>query len=503
MAIELSPSIVGSLFGALEYLTSYPYGCVEQTMSSFLPNIVVMQAVRDLGLKVDLNQAALQEKTRAGLDKLYSLQHEDGGWGWWETDDSHPFMTAYVVGGLSQAQASGVNVNAEAIQKGAAWVLNAFQKDPKLAADLRAYMVYALAAAGRSDASAVSQVFDQRSKLSPYGQALLGLALELNKDARTGDIANALEAAAQQDQEQAWWPSTRDQLLDFAEDATPEATAYAVKFISHQKPGSALLPKAALWLMNHRNEGYWWSSTKQTAMVIYGLTDYLKATNELNPNLTATVYVNDRAVVTRKFDSATGVVNPGITIDESKLDGAINHVRVTTSGQGRLYYSARAESYSTEDKLQKTGSVALNIVREYFRLVPAQDGGRIVYDTAPLDRTVAAGDTLAVRLTVTGGEWKYLMVEDPIPAGTEFIANDNSYELRKKPSWWGWWFTRRELHDDRMAIFQMRFPAGQQEYFYLLKVVNPGAFQISPARVQPMYQPGVVSTTESRRLEVK
>jgi len=503
LSIQMAPSIAGSLFGALEYLTSYPYGCVEQTMSSFLPNIVVTQAMRDLGLKVDLDQAALQEKIRAGLDRLYGLQHDDGGWGWWETDESQPFMTAYVVAGLAQAQAAGLAVKPEAIPKGAAWVLSSFQKDARLAADLRAYMVYALAMAARTDATAVNQVYEQRGKLSPYGLALLGLALELNKDARAADLAAALEAAAQQDQEQAWWPATRDQLLDFTEDATPESTAYAVKFLSHQRPASALLPKAALWLMNHRNEGYWWSSTKQTAMVIYGLTDFLKAANELNPNLTATVYVNDRAVLTRKFDQATDIANPAITIDESKLDAAVNHVRVTTSGQGRLYFSTRAESYSTEDKLQKTGSVALNVVREYFRLVPVQEGGRIVYDTTPLAGPVAAGDTLAVRLTVTGAEWKYLMLEDPIPAGAEFIQRDSAYELRQRPPWWGWWFTRRELHDDRMTIFQTWFPAGQQEYFYLLKVVNPGAFHISPARVQPMYQPGLLSTTESRRLEVK
>ncbi len=40
-----------------------------------------------------------------------------------------------------------------------------------------------------------------------------------------------------------------------------------------------------------------------------------------------------------------------------------------------------------------------------------------------------------------------------------------------------------------MAIFQTYFPQGQQQYFYLLKVVNPGVFQVSPARVQPMYNP--------------
>jgi uncharacterized protein YfaS (alpha-2-macroglobulin family) len=46
LRIEVSPSIAGALFGALDYLTSYPYGCTEQTMSSFLPNIVVAQTLK-------------------------------------------------------------------------------------------------------------------------------------------------------------------------------------------------------------------------------------------------------------------------------------------------------------------------------------------------------------------------------------------------------------------------------------------------------------------------
>jgi alpha-2-macroglobulin len=54
-----------------------------------------------------------------------------------------------------------------------------------------------------------------------------------------------------------------------------------------------------------------------------------------------------------------------------------------------------------------------------------------------------------------------------------------------------------------VAMFQVWFPQGRQEYFYLLKVVNRGVFQVSPARVQPMYQTGVLATTEARRLEVK
>ena len=116
-------------------------------------------------------------------------------------------MTAYVVAGLAQAKAAGVQVDADRMENGKKWIAKTFAADPKLAFDLRAYMQYALAVAGGPDANGLGQVFDQRAKLSPYGLAILGLALETVKDARAAEIAGALEQAAQQDSEQAWWPA--------------------------------------------------------------------------------------------------------------------------------------------------------------------------------------------------------------------------------------------------------------------------------------------------------
>src|SRR5215471_5206317 len=173
-------------------------------------------------------------------------------------------------------------------------------------------------------------------------------------------------------------------MLDFAADVTPEATAYAVKFLSHLRPQSPLLPKAALWLMNHRSQGWWWNSTKQTAMVIYGLTDYLKNTNELNPHLAVTVFVNDQPVLTKKLESADGIAVPELRLEESRLHSGMNRIRIASTGIGRLYYSGRAEYFSTEEKMERTGGVALNLVREYFRLEPTRVGDRIVYDLVPL-----------------------------------------------------------------------------------------------------------------------
>ena len=254
--------------------------------------------------------------------------------------------------------------------------------------------------------------------------------------------------------------------------------------------------------MNHRSQGWWWSTTKQTAMVIYGLTDYLKATNELNPQLTATILVNGQPALTKSFDAAGALDAQELRLEEAKLQPGTNRVRIETSGAGRLYYSARAEYFSTEEKMERTGSIALNLLRDYYRLVPVKSGERIVYDLAPLNGPVASGDALAVRLTVTGTDWRYVCLKTH-PGRHGIHRTRFQLELKARPPWWEYFFTRRELHDDRMAIFQTWMPAGQHQYFYLLKVVNPGVFQMSPARIGPMYQPGVMATTESRRLEVK
>ena len=172
-------------------------------------------------------------------------------------------------------------------------------------------------------------------------------------------------------------------------------------------------------------------------------------------------------------------------------------------GQGRLYWSLRGEYYSDEKKLTNVGSFNLTLAREYFKLSPVRVKDRIRYKLDPLNGPVQAGDTLAVRLTVTGSEWKYMMVEDPISAGTEFIEHDNLYDLTEKPSWWNWWYTRREFHDDRAAFFETYFPRGAKEYVYLLKVVNPGVFRVSPGKVEPMYQPSYFATSDPLTLEVK
>jgi hypothetical protein len=505
LEIRVTPSLAGAIFGALEYLTGYPYGCTEQTMSRFLPSVVVAQAMAELGVKSNVDEAGLQKKVREGLKRLAEFQHEDGGWGWWQTDESQAFMTAYVLIGLSIAQKAGYGVRPYDIQRARTWLGGAFAEQTRADPDLRAYLAYALAVSGEPDRAVLDAVWNQRKGLTPYGRALLGLAMEAAADSRAQELAAQLETEARGDEQEAYWSVDRDTLMGFHGDTTPEATAYAVKLISRVRPSSELLPKAAAWLVNHRNEGYYWNSTKQTAIVVFGLVDFLKASGELRPDFGVRVWVNDREVLRQRFgaEDALSSSPPVVRLLAEELAPGANRVRIEKSGEGRLYWSARADYFSAEEKLARTGTVSLNLLREYFRLVPSREEGKIVYRLEPLAGTLAPGDTTVVRLTVSGGEWRYLMVEDPIPAGTEFIERDDLYEIKDRPPWWYAWYSRREFHDNRVAIFQTYFSAGQAQHLYLLKVVNPGRYRVSPARVEPMYQPQFFATSDSRTVDVE
>jgi hypothetical protein len=506
--VSMTPSVAGSIFGALDYLTHYPYGCTEQTMSSFLPNIVVAKAMNELKLEHTINTPELKRKIDAGMERLYDFQHADGGWGWWKDDESHVFMTAYVVSGLAQARSAGYNVRSDALENGKAWLVNSIAKYPRMRPDLHAYVAYAITSTGERDPKMLEAVWEKRDRMSVQGLAFLGLSLHAVGDMRAVQVVELVEKQAVITPSDVYWGAEWDYLMEFRIDDSAETTAYAVRLLSLLKPESPLLPKAVFYLVSHRNGGYYWDSTKQTAMVVFGLTEYLRVSKELDANFDGAALVNSKQALAKHFtradvfDPAAG--QPRARLGPDQLQPAQNQVLFTKTGPGRLYWSTRAEYYSVDKRLFQSNRVSLNITRDYFRLTPATEKGRIVYDLAPLAGELHPGDVLAVRLTVAGSEWRYLMIEDPILAGAEFLQKDSLYEIRNRPSWWESWWSRREFHDDRAVIFQTYF-GGQQpaHYFYLLKVVNPGKFRVSPASVQPMYQPSIISTTDAATVEVK
>jgi uncharacterized protein YfaS (alpha-2-macroglobulin family) len=508
LRIEVSPSIAGSLFGALDYLTSFPYGCTEQTMSSFLPNLVVAQALKDVPTAKIRASNDLDAKVRQGLDRLYAYQHADGGWGWWKDDKSDPFMTAYVVDGMAMARRAGYPVDdwrqSQGREKLSA-LLSAGKNDNGNPIDdeTRAYMIYAFTESGDADTHYLDELYNKRNNLGPYGRALLALALHERKDARAQEVAKLIDGSAQQDEFETHWQTKR--VNDYGRDVylDVEATALSLKALAQIKPDSQLLSKAARWLVQNRRNGYYWLSTKETAFAIYGLTDYLKVSKELSPDYTFEVYLNGIKVAEQHVGASDAVNAQAVTVWKKGGEiGPSNQIRIVKHGTGALYVSSALEYFTAGDNVAAQSAGGLKITREYLRLRVSEDeSGKASWKIEPLSGELRSGDLIVVRLRLNGPRAQYVMIEDPIPAGAEQVARVSGIYLNYSLGQWGDWYSNREFRDNRTAIF-MNYFDGDATLQYAMRVEAPGEFKVAPARAELMYQPTVQANTANDRLRI-
>jgi uncharacterized protein YfaS (alpha-2-macroglobulin family) len=501
--IDVSPTVAGALFGALDYLTTYPYGCTEQTMSSFLPNVIVTQALKDVKSASLKRDNDLQRKVQKGMTRLYAYQHDDGGWGWWKNDQSDPFMTAYVVSGLTLAKENGYEPDENRIASGREklkQMLESGKTEAGTQIDLetRAFMVYALEQSGGSD-KYVEQIMSERGNLQPYGRALLALTLKQRNDKRSREIAVDIERSVSADDYSAHWESRRKAMLDFAETNDTEATAMSLKALARISPERSILPKVARWLVSNRHHSFYWESTKDTAFAIYGLIDYLKVSRELSPDYDFEVYWNGQNVLTQHVSSSNVSQTFSVSRKETDVAGT-NDIRVVKRGKGMLYFATSLDYYTGEEDVAARGSADLNVTREYFRLKISEDDYKLKWKLEPLSGEVHSGDTLVVRLKLSGAKARHLMIEDPIPAGAEQVENVGNLILDYSTGQdWTDWYSSREFRDNRTVYFLDYFD-GNVTFQYAIRIQIPGEFRIAPALAELMYQPSTQSNTSSGRM---
>ena len=295
----------------------------------------------------------------------------------------------------------------------------------------------------------------------------------------------------------AWWPSENDPLLGDWGDATADATAAVVQALAAVRPTDPLIDPAVRWLLANRQSGMTWASTKQTAMVLYGLLGAMKGRQEQPAPVTVTVSSGGQSQSvaftpedwTRPFPAlVTLPAVPARTPSPSPPAAAPSTGRPARATTTR----PRASSGPARASWRSAASTS--------RWRPSRRDGRVVYDERPYTGTANPGDLILVRLVVAGSsDWRYLMVEDPIPAGTEAVTRPDLLELARPPSWT--YGSHREYRDDRVALFLDQLP-GRAEFAYLLRVTTPGQFRAMPAQVTPMYVPGVYASSAALALDV-
>src|SRR5665648_510689 len=122
----MAASLTAVLLSGLDAIEEPPSNCSNETLLSyFLPNLGVYQSLRDSGLNVPALQTRYENNLRSSLQRLILGKNQDGGWSWWATSlipwenqqISDPYLTAYVLMGLFEAQQAGFTVEASVLEQ--------------------------------------------------------------------------------------------------------------------------------------------------------------------------------------------------------------------------------------------------------------------------------------------------------------------------------------------------------------------------------------------------
>lgn len=512
MLVEISPSLFGLVYGSLEYLISYPYGCTEQTMSSFLPDVIAAKALKKIGAPLPPKMKELPKMLKDGFYRLNDYQHDDGGWGWWKDDATEPYMTAYVVMGLAEARDAGFDVWPSTIERGTQSLLEQL-KNEKTNSTTRLYMLYALALAGNKDTSMIQKMYANRRamkpKLNTYGLALMAMTLQRvgMKDAAR-KVAGELAATATTEDGLVHWESPGWKYN--WEDDPLESTAQAVRALAAVRPADRRLLPAVRWLLGRR-KGDSWHSTRDTALIVMAMIDYMVAKGETETDFSGEVAVNGRKEAFRF--GKKNVFSPPIklTLSGRELRRGNNPIRMSKSGKGTLYVNARLEFFSKEEPVPATDN-GFSLKEEWYGLTAErQPGGDWIYKRTPLENgTVAAGKEALLEVDVSSKEsWDYQMVTIPFPAGFEVVSDTRGYRIEGLPyseseatDQWYDWYTNREVRDDRVVLFNTWYPQGNKTYYVILRAELPGEYHVMPARAELMYYPEVNGNAKEERIRV-
>jgi uncharacterized protein YfaS (alpha-2-macroglobulin family)/tetratricopeptide (TPR) repeat protein len=528
LTVKLNPTAMSAAIEALPYLINYPYGCVEQTMSRFMPAVAVRKVLTDMGIDLDdvnrmrrdrdmshlpiayqveyrnnpaFDDAKLTDVIEKGLARLYDFQRPDGAWGWWKGGPVDTYMTAYVLQGLLIAKRGGVEVDEARIDRAFNFLVEHFGKEDNT--HRAAYIAYALSDAmkGREldeEATAklkdyVLKVYAKREYLSNYTRAQLLLALvNMQMTEQAEVVTRNMMSYYEEDEsngtawfgkigERGWWWWHNDRI---------EQNAWSIRALLAANKDHKLLPKVMKWLLNNR-EGNRWHSTKATSFAILAISEYSQMRGELDANWQVELMVDGQvsrtiAVTPQSLFSFEGE----LVLSGKEITAGEHTLHITRKGTGACYYTIDLEYFSQEEYIEPKGH-EIFVSRKYYkidRVTTTLEDGRTKEEFKRTELKpgdiVTSGQLIDVELEVESkNEYEYLIFEDPKPAGCEAV------EVRSGWKWAGGVGLYVEYRDEKVSMFAGYLQQGTVKLTYRLRCEIPGRFNALPAQAYAMYSP--------------
>jgi len=494
LQLSFTPGVIPSVIETLPYLISYPYGCVEQTLSTFLPAIWAGQSAKKLKLPLPVKQAQLQEITEQGLKKLYGYQHSDGGWGWWSEDPTDLYMSAYTLWGLNEAKIAGIAVDANVLKRGIKYLDEQLAtttiREIKDGYALNRLLFAQLVHLQLTKKSALSEKIRRQwatllsEKLKdPYVLALMlqGAAAAGWKDTRNAAVSqlaglkktNEQGSYFEQENARAWyWYSDRE-----------EITAQVLLALQIAGENEKIAQRELISYLIAQKKQRRWRSTKLSALVVRAFAAWAVTSGERIGKVRVTAEVNgERRDV--EYDPLRSTATDLLITFNPKLRDA--RVKLSRSNSG--FFLARAEwkHYLKKPLIRpRVGNFAVS--RKFF--VVERNGNN--YTKGAAKYNFKAGELVMTEMDLRAEKGaEYLLLEDMIPAGFEPLTETELAQLGNL-RYEGYENAPAAVTrlDDRVALAKTWLAQARFVPRAFYRAVFPGKYQVMPAQGGLMYYP--------------
>jgi hypothetical protein len=495
LEVTITPSLAGDMLDSLDYLIEYPHGCVEQTMSRFLPVVKVAQILEKHHIDDKKLQKIVPIYADAGIKQLVQLQQPDGGWGWNGNSATHEMMTPYALFGLIEAQKGGFKMPNETTIPRGMERLKGFinQMGDRQSAD-RIYCMWVYQHHKPLDADwwawlegvanrTLSTAADRSNLLSDYAAAMV---MEMSVKAERRPLAqrmeNLLAYRARKNDGQAYW--TTANFSNWGNDRF-EITAAVLKAFAAYDPEHPLVPRMLAYFAANKR-GKQWNSTKDTAMILFAMCEYLSTQDmEKGGKHLVGVVLDGHSHDLNLLDWKPAT----ITIPGSELVHGINNIRFENGDPKHLY------------------RFVFRYWKEGIDVAPLAQGATVtrrIYEISEKGdyiRELNSGDTVKpgtyirseLQASVSQNNFNYSLAADPKPSCAEYVEVENGnadspHVLREAKALGTYWH-----HETGSASIV---------HTSTYRVELEGDFLIAPAYVELMYDTEVRGHSDSFKLVV-
>jgi uncharacterized protein YfaS (alpha-2-macroglobulin family) len=563
LEVRYSPTLAGAMVDALPYMVEYPYGCTEQTLNRFLPTVVTQKVL--LELKLDLksirekrnnlnaqeigdpaqrakgwkrfdrnpvfDEAEVQRMVKQGVQQLTDMQLSDGGWGWFSGYGEHstPHTTAVVVHGLQIAKQNDVALIPNMLERGIAWLKDYQDKQVQMlqnapskkqpyktqADNIDAFVYMVLVDGGVQNQGMQDFLYRDRTHLAVYAKAVFGLALE--KQGRREQLEMILQNISQylvQDDENqtAYLKLPEDNFWWHWYGSDVEAMGYYLKLLARTDAKGETASRLVKYLLNNRKNATYWNSTRDTAICVEALADFLKASGEQAPDMTVEVWVDGKKQKEVKVNQQNlFTFDNTFVLEGDAVTTGVHTIELKKIGKGPLYYNGYLTNFTLEDYITKAG-LELKVQRKYYQLVKvdkkinvAGSRGQAVQEKVekyerreiPNLSTIKSGQLVEIELEIDSkNDYEYLLFEDMKAAGFEPVDVRSGYAGNSLGAY-------MELRDNRVCFFVRQLARGKHSVAYRLRAEIPGKFSALPTRASAMYAPELKGNSDEIKVAIE